>query len=204
MDFKRKILSKLLHALHHNEWIETQNIISSIQCNTKKVYFNKIGEFIGGQYMFIGNGTAFGNHVYLTAWDTYQTHNRTQSLTPEIHIGENCSFGDFNHISCINKIMIGNNLLTGKWVTITDNSHGNTDFESLTVPPINRTLVSKGPVIIGNNVWIGDKATILPGVSIGDGAVIGANAVVTKDVPAYCIVGGNPAKIIKQQLWKKE
>lgn len=195
-----RILSKLLRALNHNEWKETQKIKSSIHCNIKKVYINKIEAFIGGQYMFIGDGTAFGNHVYLTAWDTYQTHNGIQYLKPEIHIGENCSFGDFNHITCINKIIIGNNLLTGKWVTITDNSHGNTDSDSLSIPPINRVLFSKGSVIIGNNVWIGDKATILPGVTIGDGAVIGANAVVTKDVPAYCIVGGNPARIIKQLI----
>ena len=52
-------------------------------------------------------------------------------------------------------------------------------------------------MVIGNDVWIGDKATILPGVTIGDGAVVAANAVVTKDVPPYSIVGGNPARVIK-------
>lgn len=54
------------------------------------------------------------------------------------------------------------------------------------------------PVTIGNDVWIGGSATILPGVTIGDRVVIGAGAVVTKDVPPYCVVGGNPAKIIKR------
>ena len=87
-------------------------------------------------------------------------------------------------------------MLTGKWVTITDNSHGETDKDTLGMRPQKRTITSKGPVVIGNNVWIGDKATILPGVIIGDGAVIAANAVVTKDVPAYSVVGGNRAKII--------
>lgn len=83
-------------------------------------------------------------------------------------------------------------------MTITDNSHGNTDIDNLKLKPIDRKIFSKGPVIIGNNVWIGDKATILPNVTIGDGAVIAANAVVTKDVPAYCVAAGNPAKIIKK------
>jgi virginiamycin A acetyltransferase len=64
--------------------------------------------------------------------------------------------------------------------------------------PLEREVVSKGEVYIGNNVWIGDKVTILPGVHIGDGAVIGANAVVVKDVTPYSVVGGNPAKIIKK------
>ena len=82
-------------------------------------------------------------------------------------------------------------------MTISDNNHGSTDFDTLHELPANRKLYTKGPVIIGNNVWIGDKATILGGVTIGDGAVIAANSVVTKDVPAYSVVGGNPAKIIK-------
>ena len=63
--------------------------------------------------------------------------------------------------------------------------------------PLKRPIVSKGPVRIGDNVWIGDKATILPNVSIGNGAIIAANAVVTKDVPPYSVAAGNPAKIIK-------
>lgn len=93
---------------------------------------------------------------------------------------------------------IGNGVLTGKWITITDNSHGETDKVSLEMKPTKRPITSKGPVVIGDNVWIGDKATILPGVTIGEGAVIAANAVVTKDVPPYSVVGDNPAKVIKQ------
>lgn len=54
------------------------------------------------------------------------------------------------------------------------------------------------PIRIGNNVWIGAQATVLPGVTIGDGAIVGAGAVVTRDVPANVIVGGIPAKIIKK------
>ncbi len=60
--------------------------------------------------------------------------------------------------------------------------------------------VSRGPVEIGNDVWIGTQSTILTGVRIGDGAVVAANSVVTKDVPAYAIVGGTPAKIIKYRF----
>ena len=70
--------------------------------------------------------------------------------------------------------------------------------EHLQIPPLKRPIISKGEVVIGNNVWIGDKATILPGVTIRDSVVVAANAVVTKDVPAYSMVAGNPAKIIKQ------
>jgi len=68
--------------------------------------------------------------------------------------------------------------------------------------PIDRR--SKGDVIIGNDVWIGRKALILSGVKIGDGAIIGASSVVTKDVPDYAIVAGNPAKIIKYRFSKEK
>ena len=130
--------------------------------------------------------------------DKFQTELGEQKMNPELTIGEKCNFGAYNHITCTNKISIGNGVLTGKWVTITDNSHGDTNLESLQIRPARRPIFSKGPVTIGNNVWIGDKATILPGVTIGDGAVVAANAVVTKDVPAYSVVAGNPARIIKQ------
>jgi acetyltransferase-like isoleucine patch superfamily enzyme len=66
------------------------------------------------------------------------------------------------------------------------------------MPVDERLLVSKGAVVIGNNVWIGNNACIMPGVSIGDGAIIGANSVVTHDIPAYSVAGGIPAKVIKQ------
>lgn len=67
------------------------------------------------------------------------------------------------------------------------------------VPPLERRMVSKGSVVIGNNVWIGDKVTILAGVRIGDGVIVAANSVVTKDIPDYCVVGGNPARILKSK-----
>ena len=59
---------------------------------------------------------------------------------------------------------------------------------------------NKGDTVIGNDVWIGFNATIMPGVHIGNGAIIGTNALVTKDVPDYAIVGGNPAKLIRMRF----
>ena len=156
----------------------------------------KIGLISGCQFIKMGHNCSLGEYIYLTAWNTYYEF----KYQPEIIIGNNCNFGAFNHISSINKIIIGNGVLTGKWVTITDNNHGDTTYEMSCIPPFERPIFSKGPIIIGNNVWIGDKATILAGVNIGNGAIIAANSVVTKDVPPFCIVGGNPAKIIKLMI----
>lgn len=163
----------------------------------RNVLFQKIDFLKGAPYISIQEGTSFEKHLFLSAWDKYDSIQGQQFFNPSINIGSNCHFGAFNHITAINRIEIGNNLLTGKFVTITDNNHGDTDLKCLFIEPILRPLISKGPVKIGNNVWIGDKATILPNVTIGDGAVVAANAVVTKNVPAYSVVAGDPAKVIK-------
>ena len=129
----------------------------------------------------------------MTAWPEYVNEK------PLLDVGSHCNFGGFNHITCANKIVIGNNVLTGRWVTISDNNHGDASKESLRMPPSKRPIVSKGSVIIEDDVWIGDKATILAGVHIGKGAIIAANAVVTKDVPAYSIAIGCPANIVNKK-----
>ena len=161
--------------------------------HAKKVRFAYPINLIGGKHITIGENTSFGKFCILSAWDKYAD----ETFSPELKIVSRCSFGEYNHITSNIRVEIGDDILTGRWVTITDNSHGATDYETLQIAPIKRRLHSKGSVKIGNKVWIGDKVTILSGVTIGDGAVIAANAVVTKDVPAYCVVAGNPAKVVK-------
>lgn len=140
-----------------------------------------------------GENNSVGKCCIISTWPERDGRH----FQPEIVIGDSCGIGAYNHLTAINKIIIGNGLLTGRWVTITDNSHGRFDKEELKLIPQDRPMFSKGPVIIGNNVWIGDKATILSGVTIGDGAIIAANTVVTHDIPPYSMVAGTPAKIIK-------
>ena len=148
----------------------------------------------GSKRIVIGDNTVIQSHCILGCWLKYAG----DTFTPKIKIGSNCNIGEYTHISAINNIKIGNGVLTGRYVYIGDNSHGGFSREEMLIQPIKRRLVSKGEIIIGDNVWIGDKATILAGISIGQGAIIGANAVVTRDVPPFSIVGGNPARIIKQ------
>lgn len=148
---------------------------------------------IGGGNLKIGCHSYIARGCILSAWTSY----KGKAFNPKITIGKNVSLGEYNHITAIDEITIGDGVLTGRWVTITDNSHGNL-IDDINEIPSERDLYSKGPVTIGNNVWIGDKATILPNVSIGEGAVIGANSVITKDVPPFCVVAGNPAKIIRR------
>ncbi|MCI9607841.1 MAG: acyltransferase [Muribaculaceae bacterium] len=169
----------------------------SLKFGRLNIHFRRyVNLIIGCQAFSIGDNVSFGKGVTLSAWHKYNN----EQFEPKTHIGNNCCFGDYLHLTCINSITIGNWVLTGRWVTITDNGHGTADEIADGEPPIKRNLYSKGAVIIGNNVWIGDKATILPGVTIGNNCIIAANAVVTKDVPHNCVVAGNPAIIIKQVI----
>lgn len=148
---------------------------------------------VGEKYIRIGKDITIGQQTQLTAWDRFGE----QRFSPEIVIGDGCAIGDGAHITAVNRIELGKNVLTGKYVLITDNSHGEADASQLDIAPNKRPLVSKGPVVIEDNVWIGEKASILPGVRIGRGAIIGAGAVVTKDVPPGHMALGVPARIVE-------
>jgi acetyltransferase-like isoleucine patch superfamily enzyme len=96
-----------------------------------------------------------------------------------------------SRIMCFNHIKIGNDVIIADQVTIRDSDNHNIKYEGYEM--------SK-PINIGNHVWIGMRATILKGVTIGDGAIIAAGAVVTKNVPPRCLAGGIPAKVIKKNI----
>jgi acetyltransferase-like isoleucine patch superfamily enzyme len=129
----------------------------------------------------------------LTVWDKHEYENHKARII----IGNNVSIGTDSHITAINRIQICDNVLTGKKITITDNAHGDSKLATLVLPTFERQLYSSGPVIIEENVWLGDKVTILPNVRIGKNSIIGSNAVVTKDIPSNCIAGGIPARVLK-------
>lgn len=155
---------------------------------------------IGRNYSFVSpHCITIGDNFYaefnlrLQAWEEY----KGQSFSPEIIIGNHVSMMENCQVSCCSKISIGDGVLFGANVFVTDNFHGDNSNDQMSIPPIDRPLDVKVEVIIGNNVWVGRNVCIMPGVHIGDGAVIGANSVVTHDVPAYCVAVGAPARVIK-------
>jgi acetyltransferase-like isoleucine patch superfamily enzyme len=149
----------------------------------------------GGRYIEIGEHTHIGRHGVIICWNE---NIKEQKISPQIKIGNSCSIGEYCHITSSNSIIIGDGVLTGRRVTITDNSHGALLKDERDVMPSKRNIHSKGCVVIEDNVWIGDKVTILAKVRIGKGAIIAANSVVTKDVLEYTIVAGVPAMEVKK------
>lgn len=108
---------------------------------------------------------------------------------------------DCKLFGCGGGIEIGNGTILSHEIQIFARNH-NYNSDDLRLLPYDERDINK-KVKIGNNVWIGARSTIMPGVTIGDGAVVGAASVVTKDVPRGAVVGGNPAKIVKYRNMQK-
>lgn len=147
---------------------------------------------VGEQYMTIGDNFFSFQGLRMECISEYHGG----KYNPELKIGNDVKVHYNCHIGVINKVVIGNNVLIGSNVLITDHSHG--QLEKTDIPFYQRMLLSKGPVIIGDNVWVGENACILPGVTIGEGSIVGANSVVTHNIPPYSLAVGSPAKIMKQ------
>jgi acetyltransferase-like isoleucine patch superfamily enzyme len=116
------------------------------------------------------------------------------SNAERITIGDNAKIGSRTHLwagPSTGRIIIGDNVLIGPDVMITAASYRFNDGT-----PVTDQFMDEGDVVIGNDVWLGTKVVIMPGVTVGDGAVIGASAVLTKNVPKFAIAAGIPAKII--------
>lgn len=113
----------------------------------------------------------------------------------KLTMGERVTLNDNSYMECSGGIEIGNDVMIGHGVSILSNAHR---FDDLDVP-MNQQGENFGKVIIGNNVWIGAKVTILHGVTIGDGAIIGAHSLVNKDVLSNEVVAGIPARYIRNR-----
>lgn len=197
-----KISCKLMRIrnMFYTMWI--RNFMGKVGEESSIYYPCKL-EGGGSSRIYVGSHTCIQSHCILGCWECYNFHNVdgtciNQHFNPEIIIGNNCSIGEYTQITAVNRIIIGDGLLTGRYVYIGDNSHGGLSWEEAKIRPVKRELRSKGEIKIGDNVWVGDKTTILGGVTIGDNVIIGANSVVTHDVPSNCVVSGVPAKVTKQ------
>ena len=137
-----------------------------------------------------------GENVYIdSSVEIYGSEN--MKIGNDVHIQFGCKF----FADALGGIKIGDGCILAHEVQIMTRNH-NYDSEDLKMIPYDQRYIEK-PVSIGEYCWIGARVTILPGVSIGKGAVIAAGGVVTKDVPDYAVCGGNPARVLKYRNKEK-
>jgi len=184
------------------------SIQSSKICKKNATLKGKHYKFMKNSRVFIEDGSrksdiVLGNHVWL--FGIIKSQNRGK-----VTIGNNTRIGEKTRVWCVNSVTIGDYCAIANNVIITDNNTHPISpefrlFKKLNLDRYGTNLWKYSdnmPVKIGNNVWIGDNARILKGITIGDNSVIAASAVVTKDVPANSIAAGNPAKIVKTDIDK--
>jgi acetyltransferase-like isoleucine patch superfamily enzyme len=187
----------------HKIYYTYYNYLLSKKFHTKGLNIHPSANLIGLANMQIGLNFFAGKHLRLEAVLEHRGH----KYNPQIIIGNNVSVVDFVHIGATNRVEIGDNVLMGSHIYISDHNHGVYRGKNQTdphVPPIQRHVSNDQKVIVGENVWIGELVSILPGVTIGQGSIIGANSVVAKDIPPFSLAVGAPAKVTKEFNFDKQ
>ena len=133
--------------------------------------------------------------LILGRWIHIGDENRLRCHEGTMRVGDKCVFGRDNTVNCYLDIEFGDATIVADWVYICDFDHVTEDVHV----PIKDQGITKSPVRIGPDVWIGAKATVLRGTRIGRGSVVAAHAVVKGDVPAYSIIGGIPARVLRDR-----
>ena len=142
------------------------------------------------------NGVQFGSHVSVGCFTRIECSGSLSYLGEGFTCGNHCGLGTNAFYGAAGGIKIGNNVIVGNFVSFHSENHNFTNAEI----PIRLQGTSHSGIVIGDNCWIGAKATILDGVHIGNGCVVAAGAVVTKSFPDNVVIGGVPARIIKSRL----
>lgn len=143
----------------------------------------------------------FGTGLTTGYWCRFEVFPQDSDRRIRLRLGNNIQMNDFCHICALDRVDIGDNCLFASHIYISDNSHGryegSENDSSPDLAPDHREYITS-PVKIGNNCWLGEGVIVMPGVTIGDGCVIGAHSIVNRNIPDACIAVGSPAQIIKQ------
>lgn len=179
----------------------TQLVKHSFRSFGKKSLIKPFANLSNCQHIEIGDNVNIGSSCRITVSNSFGKLLCHSSNKTKIKVGNHVDIGNGTFISANNDIKIGNHVIMAPYVFITDHDHG---FYNIKKNLHQQPLTENGITKIEDNVFLGIKSTILKNVTIGTHSIIGANSVVIKDVPPYCIVAGNPSKIIKRYDFKKK
>lgn len=183
---------RIIRKLLRTSWVL---FFRSISTAKPEGNFRSVGPVLceGKGRIVVGEGTSFGFIEDAEFWTSYGFLN-VRNRDSKIEIGKNCQI--CNHFTAVSEgpgIEIGDDVLVGSSVTVMDS-----DFHE--IDPARRLsgTPKTGKVVIADNVWIGDRVTILKGTVIGKNSVVAAGAVVSGEFPANVVIGGIPAKVIRE------
>ena len=165
--------------------------------NSSKI---KWGKFLRlGNQVYVSalskNGIQFGDNVSIGAFSRVIVSTSLNNIGDKIVIGNNVGIGEFAYLGGAGSLKIGDECIVGQYLSCHPENHNYEDLETA----IRHQGVSRKGISIGKNCWIGSKVTILDGVNIGNGSILAAGSVVTKSFPEYSIIGGVPAKLLKNR-----
>ncbi len=137
---------------------------------------------------------SFGDVVKIGAHSTISTTSHLSNYGKGLSIGNNSAIGEYSYFGCSGGITIGDDVIMGQYISFHSQNH---NFHSSKQLIRKQGVTSKG-ITIGNNIWVGSKVTFLDGCNVGDNSVVAAGAVVKDEFPPNVVIGGVPAKVIKQ------
>jgi len=171
----------------------------------KGVQFFNIHKMLWGQYLKMGDhvyisalgrlGITMGNNVGIGAYSRVVVATTLDQAGEYIAIGNHVGIGEFAYLGGAGGLSIGNDCIIGQYFSCHPENHRFTDMSK----PIRLQGVTRSGISIGKNCWIGSKVTVLDGVTLGNGCVVAAGAVVNKSFPDNCIIGGVPAKLLRMR-----
>ena len=191
MEFSIKLIKRLFNMSFWGGVIRGVILSHKLDCCPKKLRVGKDVIVFHPQHISIGNNVSILQRAALCP---LHKHN-TRDYPSEIKIGNNVSIGAYNRIASAYSVTIEDDVLFAAFVHVTDHSHG---YEDINQPIYKQDIIHKGPVVIKKGTWLAFGCHVLSGVTIGEHCVVAANSVVTKDVPPYSVVAGNPAKVVKR------
>lgn len=148
----------------------------------------------GRKNIYIGKG------VYINSRAWLEVSPIVKGTDGHLKIGDGCVIGNFNHIFATRSVILGESVLTADKVYISDCAHEYTDVN---VPVLHQPIKQLNSVTIGDGAWLGENVCII-GACVGKGSVIGANSVVTKNIPDYSVAVGTPARVIKRYSFERK
>ncbi len=175
------------------------NIVKKIKISCAAIVYCYFAKHLPASYSFFGNQAKalrglLGRCLLVRCGKDINIE-RGATFGYNIEIGNNSGIGINAQLDSVEKITIGDNVMMGPEVMILTQNHRHSDISL----PMAEQGAESAPVQIEDDVWIGARVIILPGVRIGKSSIIGAGAVVTKDIPQFSIAGGNPATIIRKR-----